>query len=119
MNGKSEKTEDTGSGPIQTRSNYYGRGYFDFRLDNPEGSAFTKCVGQPGEWTQSINPDLIPFAIVVCYYTPSNYELASQNAAHSTLGGQPVLFSDGSVHWIPFDVWIMGDNWTNLDISIK
>jgi hypothetical protein len=114
-----EKREDDGGGALQIRSNYYERGYFDFRLDNPEGSPFTKCVGESGAGTQSIDSDLMPYAIMICYYTPSNYELFSQSAAHSTLEGQPVLFSDGSVHWIPFDVWRMGDYWTKMDRYIQ
>ncbi len=114
-----EKREDEGSGPIQIRSNYHERGYFDFRLDSPCGSPFTKCVGDVGAWTQSIDSDLTPFAIMVCYYTPTNYQLFTQNAAHASLDGQPVLFSDGSVQWIPFDVWLMGDYWTRLDRYIQ
>ncbi len=110
-----EKREDEGSGPIQSRSNYYDRGFFDFQLDNPGRSKYTNA----SVWSQSIDSDLIPFAIIVCYYTTSNYELFSQNAAHSTLEGQPVLFSDGSVHWIPFDVWKMGNSWRDMDRYIQ
>ncbi len=115
-----EKREDDGSGPIQIRSNYYERGYFDYQLDNPGRSKYTNGWG---EWSQSIDPDLTPFAILVCYYSPKNCELFSQNAAHSTLSGQPVLFSDGGVHWIPFDVWEMnvgiGSSWRDLDRYIQ
>ena len=110
-----DKREDTGSGAIQIRSNYYERGYFDYQLDNPERAKYTNA----SVWSESIDPDLTPFAILVCYYTPKNYELFSQNAAHSTLGGQPALFSDGSVHWIPFYVWEMnvgsGTSWRDMD----
>jgi len=83
----------TKNGGVLIQCNLFARGFFDFKLDKPQGARYTQA--DPSN-ERHFSSDYHIFSFLECW-AEKNYA-----EAHIKLSGRPVAYTDGTVHWITY-----------------